>query len=82
MSTIETLLQQILDSQKQMQSDISEIKGKVNAVYDQTADLTEFKTSISDKLDKISEDIEYLTHKEHQTEKEVYSIKKKLEVIR
>jgi predicted nucleic acid-binding Zn-ribbon protein len=30
----------------------------------------------------INETLDFLTHKEHQTEKEVYTIKKRLEVIR
>ena len=37
---IESLLLQILDNQTKMQSDITEIKEKINSVYDQTADLT------------------------------------------
>jgi hypothetical protein len=41
---IESLLLQILDNQTKMQSDITEIKEKINSVYDQTADLTEFRT--------------------------------------
>ncbi|NLP28918.1 MAG: hypothetical protein GX370_09210 [Clostridia bacterium] len=33
-------------------------------------------------LININESLDYLTHKEHQTEKDVYTIKKRLEVIK
>ena len=62
--------------------DIKEIKNKVDAVYDQTAKTCEDVTSLNLKLDDLKEDIEFLTHKENQTEKEVYSIKKKLQIIK
>jgi len=32
-----------------MQSDITEIKEKINSVYDQTADLAEFRTETKDR---------------------------------
>ena len=35
---IESLLVLILENQTKMQSDITEIKEKINSVYDQTAD--------------------------------------------
>lgn len=57
---MEELLNQILlkldnieRNQNTMKSDINELKGQINSVYDQTADLTEFRTSIASKLDKI-----------------------------
>lgn len=57
---MEELLNQILSkldkierNQNTMKYDINELKGKINAVYDQTADLTEFRTSTASKLDKI-----------------------------
>lgn len=47
-SKIESLLLQIIENQTSMQNDISEIKEKITAVYDQTTDLTEFRTETKD----------------------------------
>lgn len=86
------ILQQILNElkelkenqnfmQKQMnelQANVLEIKSKVTAINEQTANLTEFQTNINIKLDKIENELDFLIHKELQTEKEVFYIKKKL----
>lgn len=36
-----------------IKADIKEIKEKIDSVYDQTADLTEFRTDTTAKLDKL-----------------------------
>ncbi|WP_321834032.1 hypothetical protein [Clostridium butyricum] len=41
---IESLLLQIIKIQESMQSDITEIKNKIDSIYDQTANLTKFRT--------------------------------------
>ncbi|GEQ15665.1 hypothetical protein [Clostridium butyricum] len=41
---IESLLLQIIKNQESMQSDITEIKNKIDSIYDQTANLTKFRT--------------------------------------
>ncbi|MFD3157356.1 hypothetical protein ACFIJ5_10915 [Haloimpatiens sp. FM7330] len=65
MNNIEQLLQQILKNQTKMQSDITEIKEKINSVYDQTADLTEFRTKTKDSINAISKDVKFVKHKLH-----------------
>ena len=40
---IESLLLQILKNQENMQADITEIKNKIDSVYEQTVNLTEFR---------------------------------------
>jgi len=41
---IESLLLQIIKNQESMQSDITEVKNKIASTYDQTANLTKFRT--------------------------------------
>ncbi|SHI84605.1 hypothetical protein SAMN02745163_00849 [Clostridium cavendishii DSM 21758] len=40
-----------------LKSDVTHIKKKVDSVYDQTADLTEFRTDVLSKLDSVDDDI-------------------------
>jgi hypothetical protein len=63
---MEELLKQIL----------SEVK-RTNERLDQTADLSEFKTTTVDALNKIEADVEFLTHKETQTEKAIFNIERR-----
>lgn len=83
---IETLLMQILENQASMQSDIKELTSKVDSIKDQIIEF-EAKTATYhietlNNFNEVNENIDFLTHKESQTEKEVYSIKKKLQVIK
>ncbi len=68
--------------QIQMQSDISEIKEKVIAVYNQTADLTEFRTETKDNFNNVSKDVKFIKHKLHETEEEMFDIKDRLQIIK
>ncbi|MPM10415.1 hypothetical protein SDC9_56747 [bioreactor metagenome] len=86
---IENLLMQILEKQTAMQSDISsmksdltEIKEKVSTVYDQTADLTEFRTEIKETANNISKDVKFIKHKLYETEQDVFDIKDHLSIVK
>lgn len=83
------LLQQMQINIQQMQTDITGIKTgqeriekKLDDVYNQTADLTEFRTEANTKLDKISDDIDFLKHEEYQTKQDIFKLKKNLEIIK
>ena len=52
------------------------IKNKVNVINEQTVELTEFHIETNTRLDKISDDLDFLTHKEFQTEKEIFKLKR------
>ena len=45
-----------------IKADIKEIKQKINSVYDQTADLTEFRTETKQGIENIQKDINKLTN--------------------
>ncbi|OPZ94551.1 MAG: hypothetical protein BWY74_00486 [Firmicutes bacterium ADurb.Bin419] len=61
-----------------MKTDISEIKQKVNAINEQTADLTEFRTETRQKLEKIENGIEVLGKEDFKNKVELVEIKKKI----
>jgi len=62
----------------EVKSDVKELSRKMDVVYEQTAGLTEFRTEANRKLDDIANTVDFLTHKESQTEKEIFVIKKNI----
>ncbi|WP_270567981.1 hypothetical protein [Clostridium beijerinckii] len=93
---IEALLMKIIENQNKMQSniteiksdivgmksDISEIKGKVDSIYDQTADLTEFRTGTKEHFITINKDVKLIKQKLHKTEEDVFDIKGQLKIVK
>jgi len=65
-----------------LQQGQSRIEKKLDAVYNQTADLTEFRTSTSDNLTKICKDVSFIKHKLHQNEEEIFDIKSHIKIIK
>ena len=51
-------IKDLKDGQKNTNQRLDRIEKKLDAVNDQTADLTEFKTKTKDKLNNISSDVE------------------------
>lgn len=62
----------------QIESRLGRIETRQDAVFEQTAGLTEFRTEANRKLDDIANTVDYLTHKESQTEKDIFVIKKSI----
>jgi peptidoglycan hydrolase CwlO-like protein len=79
---IESLLMQIIENQTKMQTDITEIKEKINSVYDKTADLTEFRTETKANFNTITKDVKFIKHKLHETEGDVFDIKDYLKIVK
>lgn len=81
LKAIEALTGKVDDMAKDIgviKTDITEIKQKVNAIIDQTADLTEFRTETSQKLDRIENGIEVLGKENFKNKVELVEIKKKI----
>lgn len=62
--------------------DVKHIKSKVDNVYDQTHDLTEFKTESNMKLDKISDDVEFIKHEEFENKQDLFKLKRNLKIMK
>ncbi len=75
-------LDNIESNQTNMQADITEIKSKIDSVYDQTADLTEFRTETNDTLKNVSQDVKFIKHKVRETEEDVFTIQSHLKIIK
>jgi predicted nucleic acid-binding Zn-ribbon protein len=81
---MEEILKQILSELKStndrlnsIETELKEVNRKTSIIFEQTVDLSEFKTSTIDALNKIESDVEFLTHKETQTEKAIFNIERK-----
>lgn len=65
---MEEILKQILNEIKDLKEGQSRIEKKLDSVYKYTAKITEDITETNMKIDKVSDNIDFLKHKEHQTE--------------
>jgi len=81
---MEQLLNQILLEIKEIKDKVNgleegqvRIEKKLDAVYSQTADLTEFRTETRQNFNTISDNIRFLLQKEIETEKEIFLLKDK-----
>ncbi|WZL73692.1 hypothetical protein QBE52_02850 [Clostridiaceae bacterium 35-E11] len=86
---MEQLLKQILEKINDMDGKVNHIDEKVNRmdekvnrietkldrVYNQTADLTEFKTETLQNFSDIKDTLKFVLHKEIETEKEIFTLK-------
>ncbi|EYE89163.1 hypothetical protein Q428_03995 [Fervidicella metallireducens AeB] len=93
MRSLQTEVSSLKDGQKLLHADITEIKmvqkehsELLLSLKDQLNELDAKNatnhTLTIEKIDVLSNDLDFLTHKEIQTEKEVYTIKKKLQIIK
>lgn len=79
---MDEVLQQILSELKDIKEGQIRIEKKLDSVHDHTAKITEDITEANMKIDKISDDIDFLKHKEHQTEEDLFKLKKNLQIIK
>ncbi len=75
-------INELKQGQNTMMIDIKELDRKASIIFDQTVGLTEFQTQVTDDLSDIKKEVSFIGHKEYQNEKDVYSIKKQLEIIK
>jgi chromosome segregation ATPase len=62
--------------------ELKELNRKTAVIFDQTTDLSEFKTTTVDVLNKIEADVEFLTYKGTQTEKAIFNIEHRFTAYR
>ncbi|WP_053954700.1 hypothetical protein [Inediibacterium massiliense] len=65
------MIQQILDELKGIKEGQDRIEKKLDSVYEHTAKITEDITESNMKIDKISDDMDFIKHKEQQTEQDL-----------
>lgn len=75
-------LKTIKSGQDEIKAEVKEINRKTDIIFEQTAGLTEFQTEVKDNLDSIKDELSFICHKEAETEKDVFKIKKHLEIIK
>ena len=77
------------DNMTVVKEDIVDLKGgqariesKLDAVYNQTADLSEFRTETRQGISDIKDTMRFILHKEIETEKEIFKLKEKVSQIK
>ena len=70
------------DDNKEIKLELNKINKKLDAVFEQTADLTEFKTITSDNIESIKKDIKFVKRKVKDTEEDVFVIQDHLKLIK
>ncbi len=77
--TISNIQAELKEFRKETNERFDTIEDKINNLEGTNASN---HIDMNGKIDKISDDLDYLTHKEAQTEKDVFTIKKKLNIIK
>lgn len=77
-----TELKALKEGQEELKLSQDRIEKKLDAVYDHTTKITEDITEVNMKIAKMSDDIDYLKYKEHQTEEDLFKLKKNLKIIK
>lgn len=72
---------ELKESNKELKEGQKRIEEKLNVVYEHTAKITEDITATNMKIDEVIEDIDFLKHKEHQTEEDLFKLKKNLKIV-
>lgn len=67
---------------KELKADVKELNRKTSLIFEQTAGLTEFETTVMSDLKELKKEVSFIGHKEYQNEKDVFDIKKTLEIIK
>ncbi|QEK13379.1 hypothetical protein FQB35_14475 [Crassaminicella thermophila] len=65
---MDEILKQILSELKELKEGQNRIEKKLDSVYKHTAKITEDITEINMKIEKMSDDMDFIKHKEQQTE--------------
>lgn len=82
---MEKLLNQILDELKELKENQKEtikrldsIENKLDAINEQTADLTEFRTETKQELKDIKDTLKFIIHKEAENERDIHVLKQSI----
>lgn len=75
-------LEQLQSDVNDIKLDMADIKAEVKSISEQTHNLLEFRTETRMTLDTISQEIDFINHKELQNEKDLFTLKKNLQLIK
>lgn len=82
MKSMQNDIKDLKSGQDRIEKRLDSVENKLDLVYNQTADLTEFKTQTNEKLNDISKDAGFIKHKLNRTEEDVFNIQSHLKIIK
>jgi hypothetical protein len=74
---MEEMIKQVLKELKGLKEGQDRIESKLDSVYNQTADLTEFRTETRQGISDIKDTLKFILHKEIENEKDIFTLKLK-----
>jgi archaellum component FlaC len=81
-SSLKSDVKDLKESQQRMESRMDRLETKVDLIQTQTTELTEFKTGTTNKLNRLIGDVEFIKHKEHLNEEELFKLKTNLQIVK
>jgi len=81
-STLDNKVSNLDDRVSNMENGQIRIEQKLDAVYEQVANLTEFEESATENFNTIKKDVSFLKHKLHQNEEEIFDIKSYIKLVK
>lgn len=89
LKSMQNSIETMQNDMKSMKSDISELKvgqerieKKLDGVTDQTADLTEYRTTTTANIESIKTDVKFVKRKVQDTEEDVFVIQDHLQIVK
>ena len=58
------------------------LENKLEAVHEQTTQLTEFRTETKMEIESLSQDVKFIKHKLHEIEVDVFNIRYHLKLVK
>lgn len=82
LDNVESRLDKIESRLDNVESRLNTAEQNLGLIKEQTAILLEFRTEINAKVDKLTEDVHFIKHKEHLNEEELFKLKAHLEIVK
>jgi len=61
---------------------LDNVERKLDSVFEYTGKVIEDIKNINVKIDKVYDDVDFIKYKEHQTEEDLFKLKKNLKIIK
>jgi chromosome segregation ATPase len=82
MENMESRMENMESRMKNIELKMGTLESKMDIANTQIAELIEFKTDATKKLERLICDVEFVKHKEHLNEEELFILKSRLQVVK
>ncbi|WP_066825599.1 hypothetical protein [Clostridium tepidiprofundi] len=82
LDSIETRLNDMQEDLNEVKAEVKDIKQKNDIIYKQIHDLTEFKTDVNIKLDKIYDSVDFIKYEEFGIKQDIFRLAKNIRLVK